>query len=278
MSRMRLVGGAVAMAAVLLVGGAAGVAAWPLAPMPAAQEQQLAKVAAEQQRLTKIEAERMAFVPRHAPVRVAHRVDVPFPGIAGEVPFGELVVDVEATVDATGGVTAAKVVTVTVKGPLQIGDGGPGVNATPAIDAAVAGALDALRDWRFEAPERTPAAVLIRVSFVAQTRAATVAGVSAISGYTPQPVLKVAQPPKRLVDVQPIYPQVARDAKVTGVVLVEMTIDTDGNVAEAWIIQSVPLLDQAALDAVKQWKFEPTLLNGAPIQVRATSAISFTLK
>lgn len=266
------------MAAVLLVGGAAGVAAWPLAPMPAAQEQQLAKVAAEQQLLTKIEAERMSFVPRRASVRVAHRVDLSFPSIAGEVPFGELVVDVEATVDATGGVTAAKVVTVTVKGPLQIGDGGPGVNATPVIDAAVAGALDALRGWRFEAPERTPAAVLIRVGFVAETRTAAVTGINAISGYTPQPVLKVAQPPKRLVDVQPIYPQTARDAKVTGVVLIEMTIDTDGNVAEAWVVQSVPLLDQAALDAVKQWKFEPTLLNGAPVAVRTMVTVSFTLR
>lgn len=269
MSRMRFVGGAVSMVAVLLVGGAVGVAAWPLTPLPAGPAQE---------RLAKVADDRMAFVTREDQVRATERTEVPFPRVAGEVPFRELLVDVEATLDAAGGVTATKVVTVTVKGPSQIGDGGPGVNATPAIDAAVAGALDALRGWRFEAPETVPAVVLIRVRFAAETRAATVTGINARSGYTPVPVLKVAQAPKRIVNVQPIYPQEAKDAKITGVVAIEMTIGVDGSVAEAWVTQSVPMLDEAALEAVRQWRFEPTLLNGSPVAVRASTVVSFTLK
>ena len=63
-----------------------------------------------------------------------------------------------------------------------------------------------------------------------------------------------------------------------GVVIIDAVIDESGNVSAARVARSIPLLDQSALDAVKQWKFTPTLLNGAPVPVVVTMTINFTLR
>ena len=62
-----------------------------------------------------------------------------------------------------------------------------------------------------------------------------------------------------------------------GVVIVELVVDVDGNVRNAQVIRSQPLLDQAALDAVRQWRFTPTLLNGVPVEVIMAVTVPFTL-
>ncbi|MCX6543916.1 MAG: M56 family metallopeptidase [Acidobacteria bacterium] len=84
-------------------------------------------------------------------------------------------------------------------------------------------------------------------------------------------------PPKKLKDVKPVYPAVALNARVQGVVIVEAVIGEEGRVSTVRVLRSIPLLDQAALDAVRQWEFVPTLLNGAPIPVIATMTVNFTL-
>jgi protein TonB len=83
--------------------------------------------------------------------------------------------------------------------------------------------------------------------------------------------------PKKIADVRPVYPQAALDAKVSGVVIIEATIDTTGGVRDAKVLRSIPLLEQAALDAVKQWRFTPTLLNGEPKEVIMTVTVNFTI-
>jgi TonB family protein len=84
--------------------------------------------------------------------------------------------------------------------------------------------------------------------------------------------------PTRIVNVNPIYPAIAQSAKVQGVVIVEVLIGPDGTVQAAQILRSIPLLDQAALDAVRQWQYTPTLLNGMPISVVMTCTVNFTLQ
>ena len=66
----------------------------------------------------------------------------------------------------------------------------------------------------------------------------------------------------------PVYPPTAQSARVAGAVILEATIGPDGKVIDAKVVRSVPMLDQAALDAVRQWEYTPTLLNGAPVPVR----------
>jgi protein TonB len=82
--------------------------------------------------------------------------------------------------------------------------------------------------------------------------------------------------PTKIRDVKPVYPPIARQAGVTGVVILEVVIDADGNVAEGRVLRSIPLLDQAALDAVKEWKYVPTQLNGTPTPVIMTVAVNFS--
>ena len=83
------------------------------------------------------------------------------------------------------------------------------------------------------------------------------------------------KPPIKMNDVAPVYPAIARNAGVAGVVIVEATIGPDGKVIDAKVLRSVPLLDQAALDAVRQWEYAPTLLNGVPVPVVMTVTINF---
>jgi TonB family protein len=85
------------------------------------------------------------------------------------------------------------------------------------------------------------------------------------------------KPPRRLVNVNPIYPEEAKAAGVEGVVLLQIAIGEDGSVIDARVIRSIPELDQAAIDAVLQWRYEPTLLNGYPIEVDMNVTINFTL-
>ena len=84
--------------------------------------------------------------------------------------------------------------------------------------------------------------------------------------------------PRKIHDVRPIYPAVAMAAKVEGMVIIEATISREGHVTDAHVIRSQPLLDQAALDAVRQWKFTPTTLNGVPVEVIMTVTVNFTLR
>ncbi|MCD4690988.1 TonB family protein [bacterium] len=85
------------------------------------------------------------------------------------------------------------------------------------------------------------------------------------------------EPPVVTRHVQPVYPPMARDAEVEGVVVVQLDIDEFGNVVNARIVQSVPMLDQAALDAVRQWKFKPAKQRDEPVPVRYAVPIRFTL-
>ena len=82
--------------------------------------------------------------------------------------------------------------------------------------------------------------------------------------------------PKKITDVAPVYPALAESAGVTGDVQIRATIGTSGKVTDAKVVRSVPLLDQAALDAVRQWEYIPMLLNGVPVPVAITVTISFT--
>jgi protein TonB len=69
----------------------------------------------------------------------------------------------------------------------------------------------------------------------------------------------------------------ARAAHKEGLVILEATIDEQGNVTETRLLRSIPLLDEAAVAAVRQWKFSPTLLNGVPVPIVMTVTVNFTL-
>jgi protein TonB len=102
----------------------------------------------------------------------------------------------------------------------------------------------------------------------------------------PAPVLKterirrggVVQAANLIHQVSPIYPRLAQQARAQGVVVLAAVISKEGTVDSLRVVSGHPLLNQAALDAVKQWLYRPTMLNGDPVEVETTITVTFTLQ
>ena len=84
------------------------------------------------------------------------------------------------------------------------------------------------------------------------------------------------RPPRKIHDVPPVYPPAARTAGVQGLVILEATIDPSGEVGDIEVLRSVPELDEAAIAAVEQWRYEPTLVDGVAVPVSMTITINFS--
>src|ERR1700733_2892736 len=85
------------------------------------------------------------------------------------------------------------------------------------------------------------------------------------------------QSAKMIRQVQPVYPQIAKTAHVQGTVQLHAIISKDGSVQELQYVSGPPLLMKAAMDAVREWRYQPTLLNGEPVEVETTVSVIFTL-
>jgi protein TonB len=83
--------------------------------------------------------------------------------------------------------------------------------------------------------------------------------------------------PKKLRHVDPVYPRIAAMARVQGIVILECLLSPEGRVADVKVLQGIPLLDEAAVLAVKQWVFTPTLFNGVPVPAIMTVNVRFAL-
>lgn len=85
------------------------------------------------------------------------------------------------------------------------------------------------------------------------------------------------RPPRLIRQVAPVYPKLAKQARMQGDVVISAIIDPKGNVVDLKVVSGPPLLYQAAIDAVGQWTFEPTYLNGEPWPVSYEITIHFEL-
>jgi periplasmic protein TonB len=109
-----------------------------------------------------------------------------------------------------------------------------------------------------------------------------VGGVVGGLGAAPPPMQAVRvggqiKAPKKLRTVNPVYPPIARAARIQGTVALECVINPHGRVTDVKVVTSIPLLDAAAMEAVKQWVYTPTLLNGVPVPVIMTVTVNFTI-
>lgn len=157
--------------------------------------------------------------------------------------------------------------------------------------------LDAVKQWEF-APTLVnglPVAVnmAVRVTFTKDGVQITTppevvpATNPAAAGDTPASPVPNGQPlrvggnirePVKVKDVAPVYPRDALRARLQGNVIIEAVIDAEGNVANAKVLNSAaPSLDAAALDAVKQWKFAPTMINGVPVPIVMVVTVRFVI-
>jgi len=86
------------------------------------------------------------------------------------------------------------------------------------------------------------------------------------------------QAPMLIKRVEPTYPDIALVAKVTGLVILEASIGTDGTVQSVRVLRSVKFLDEAAVEAVKQWRYQPLVLNGVPTPFVLSVTLNFSVK
>ena len=86
------------------------------------------------------------------------------------------------------------------------------------------------------------------------------------------------KPPRKIKDVKPVFPPGVLADQMRGTVIIEATIGVDGKVQSANVLHSVPALDRAALDAVRQWEYAPSLLDGRPVAVVFTVIVNFLIQ
>src|SRR5687768_7070890 len=96
------------------------------------------------------------------------------------------------------------------------------------------------------------------------------------SGETPLRAGGAIRPPTRVHNVHPEFPAEARQSGTESAVVIEIIVDCVGNVGSAHVLHGVPALNDAALTAVKQWRYVPTLLNGRPMPVIMAVSIVFS--
>jgi len=101
-----------------------------------------------------------------------------------------------------------------------------------------------------------------------------------VLGEVEAPIRAIGEikPPKLIKKVDPLYPDIARQARVEGVVIIEAVTDIYGRVAQVKVLRSIPLLDGAAVDAVRQWVYEPMIINGRPRSVIFLVTVTFQLR
>lgn len=210
------------------------------------------------------------------------RVDASFSfyEVAGQWPLGERW-EGAATIQEYGvvgdlGPTGALLVTPNGSVQLVRGRGAADFPAPPGVPTmAYGGGGRSSGGSTFDAAEQQQSASASRS---VEMRAG--AGLSATPSYPGQPQAPVRvggniRTPMKVEDAQPVIPDVARAAGLKGVVILEIIIGVDGRVSEAKVLRSVAELNDAALETVKKWRYEPTLLNGVPVPVIMTVTVNF---
>ena len=236
------------------------------------------------------QAQSNPITPENPIPRRTFSVAAPYPAEARGIDAAGTV-SLVATVDETGRVVEIR----KTREPLVLS---PAAVPNPAAvriaaEAMVRDAAGALRRWTYDPPAKGPISFTVSFSFkpgaeatAAQsttvsppllTVAAAAAAAAAAGPNQPVRVGGQIKAPTQISKVQPVYPLEAQQARVQGIVIMEAIIGVDGRVTDAKVLRSVPLLDQAAVDAVRQWVYTPTLLNGAPVAVIMTVTVTFNL-
>jgi TonB family protein len=313
MSRARLAVGGVLVLGVLAASSAVALAAWPLVPAPGGGGQQPDRMVFQ----AKLDSQGLLAVVSRADVEMPDGlageltestivVDLVLDAggnVTAVRPVSFLIVKGGngAQISATGLGALDEIMAKVAARQTQAGAPAPFADRAAVIrdlDAMLKAASAALTRWKFGPPAASPAIARVSTRFDLAAGGVTVAEPKPISGFSgaaaaptstfvanpPQSSFENAirvggniRAPQKAHHVSPVYPQVAQDAKVQGIVILGVTVAPDGSIAEAWVERGIPLLDEAALDAVRQWKYSPTLMNGVPVPVRMTVTVNFAL-
>jgi TonB family protein len=240
------------------------------------------------------------ITPENPIPRRTHLVRPPYPPEAAAV-NARAAVTLRVTLNELGRVGEVRTMGIPLLGSVT--HGGPADDRTfeAALLALARAAKDAVAQWLYEPPADGPIAFDVIIGFSADgdgevlvhgtpgrggqpLNLAVMPPPPQLAGLTPAPwaegTVRVGgnvQQPTKMKHVAPVYPLEAKEARVSGVVILEARIEADGRVVNARVLRSIPELDQAAIDAVRQWEFTPTLLNGVPTPVLMTVTVQFSL-
>jgi len=295
MSSRRILVSVATMTAIIAAGAWSAVSVFPMTEIVLAQGRAgtssppLAAIAGQSQ-VGPIERQAKPITPENPIPRRTFSVTPQNPSVETS---GMVIVSVRVVIDRQGRVAEARSTGVGARGGRGTA---PEPVAAPS-EAFLKAAIDAVKQWQYDPPADAPIAFDVTFAFMpgAEPRM-MLHGTPAVFG-TPVGAIPPAPPPPpppgwpanavrvggnmkqpvKTKHVAPVYPPIAQSANVQGVVILEAVIGVDGKVQDARILRSIPLLDQAAIDAVKQWEFTPTLLNGTPVPVIMTATVQFTL-
>jgi TonB family protein len=156
------------------------------------------------------------------------------------------------------------------------------LRSIPLLDQA---AVDAVRQWVYEPliikGKPVEAVFTVTVRFDLKWQKKEAAAEKEKTGELEKGAVRATgeiNPPRLMKKVEPIYPEEARKAGIEGIVILEAMTDEKGNIARVKVLKSIPELDQAAINSLKQWKYEPTIIDGKPTPIVFTVTIRFQLK
>jgi len=222
--------------------------------LPVVQEQDQEKQEKEKKKSAKKDVKPPKLIKKVEPVYPQEAKDA---GIEGAVTL-------EATTDNRGQVQKVKV-----------------LKSIPELDQA---AVDAVKQWVYEPmiidgePKGIVFTITCRFSLDNEKMGKAIEG--GVTGKDQKPAVRAMgdiKPPKLIKKVEPVYPDDARKAEIQGVVIVEATTDVYGRVVDTKVLRSIPELDQSTIDAVKQWIYEPMIIDGEPRGVMFTVTCTFKL-
>jgi TonB family protein len=292
MSSKRILASVATMTAVIAAGVWVAVSLFPLTETVLAQGPAGAVFVSQNQAgpIGPLERQAKPITPENP---IPRRTFVVLPQNPSTETSGIVIASARIVIDRQGRVAEARSMGAGARGGRS---GSPGPVGPPS-EAFTKALLDAVRQWQYDPPADGP--IAFDVTFVFTSGAeprmavhgaypipAALAGIPPVPPPPPPPAgwgvgaVRVGgnvKAPEKTRHVAPVYPPIAQSAAVQGVVILETIIGGDGKVQNARVLRSIPLLDQAAIDAVRQWEFTPTMLNGAPVPVIMTVTIQFTL-
>jgi TonB family protein len=214
-----------------------------------------------------------------------------------------LVVPLRVTVDESGYVAEVRRLGAPMlaawRHPLLTDD-----SMSSVFEALVAASTDAVRQWRYDAPNDGSITFDVTIAFAPETEPRVVSQAVAPVAFSPPPqptdyvpvdpidappiewaegvpplsafISKILVPPKKTRHVAPEYPQELKGADVEGVVVIQARVEADGRISHARVLRSASGFDQAALDAVMQWEFEPLVIDGQGMTYLLATTIRFS--
>jgi TonB family protein len=225
-----------------------------------------------------LERQARPVTPENPIPRRTRLVRPPYPPEAAVV-GARATVTLRVTVDHLGTVAEVRTVGVPVLGAMAPGSPADERAFTKGLLALIRSAKDAVGQWVYQPPSDAPVAFNVVIGFTSQGDGEVIAQSSPQAPADADQRIGnggILRPATKVKHVSPVYPAAAREAKITGVVVIELRIGADGRVLDAHVQRSIPELDQAALDAVKQWEYVPLLVDDVPSPFTITTTIQFS--